>query len=470
MPRRIDVELTSRRDDGNWTWRAAGAKEPRGTLDGALLPEGVSVGTVVKAEVELDIDGITVTAVQAPKGARPEPKRIEIIGRPRDDEQLVTTTLAPKRGGRRDGDRRDRPGRGDRGERGGERRDRRGGPDDRRGGARPGGGPRRDGDRRPREAAPVEQRPKARRLRPGRVHRDAVLAGLADAERPIAEELVRGGVPAVRTALERQNETAKAEGRPVIDPGPLLTLAERLWPRVRDAEWRDRAEAALRDVEDLDLRDLRSVVVASESSARDDETRALAEQLRTALTRRVDAEQEAWLGELGELVRGGRVVAALRRSARPPKAGSPIPEELATALAAATTASFTPEITTQRWVTLLDALAHSPVRTRVTPAAVPEQPDDELVAAVRKVADRLPEIAALFGVTPAPATGATRRRGKPVRPGAAPKAPPAAAQEDAPNPADDVGAGAGAAETAEAAAEVAAEAAPSAEVSDSEAS
>ena len=40
MSRRIDIELTSSRDDGTWTWRAAGAKQPKGTLDADLLYPG----------------------------------------------------------------------------------------------------------------------------------------------------------------------------------------------------------------------------------------------------------------------------------------------------------------------------------------------------------------------------------------------------------------------------------------------
>ena len=37
MARRIEIELTSARPDGTWTWRAAGAREPKGVLDGKLL-------------------------------------------------------------------------------------------------------------------------------------------------------------------------------------------------------------------------------------------------------------------------------------------------------------------------------------------------------------------------------------------------------------------------------------------------
>jgi len=49
MPR-IEIELTSTSDDGTWTWRAAGAKLPKGSLDGALLNGGESVGDVLKVE------------------------------------------------------------------------------------------------------------------------------------------------------------------------------------------------------------------------------------------------------------------------------------------------------------------------------------------------------------------------------------------------------------------------------------
>ncbi len=443
MPRRIDVELTSRRDDGTWTWRAAGAREPRGTVDAGLLPGDASLGMVLKAEVEIDLDGMVVTAVTPPKGPRSEPQRLQISGGQRDDEPLVTSTLV--RRGRDDrgprGDRGDRPDRAPGGRPGGPG-GRPGGPGGRPGGpgARPAGrferpgenrGPR-DGARGARESGdrdrpsferrpPVEARPKAKRLRALRTHRNELINQLPEEHRPIAEELFRGGVPAVRTALEKQNEQAKAESLPAIDPAPLLTLADRLWPQVRTAEWRDRAEGALADVEELDLRDLRSVVVAADSAARDDETRALATQLREALNRRVEEEHAKWLLELAELVAGGRVVAALRRSSRPPKAGAPLPAELAATLATQTSEALNAEVTADRWAVLLDALSFSPVRTSVTPISVPEARPEELVTAVRRSASRLPVIAALFGLAPEPAppigrTRRTRPAGRPIPP------------------------------------------------------
>ena len=448
MPRRIEVELTSRRDDGTWTWRAAGAREPKGAVDGGLLPPQASVGMVLKAEIEIDIDGIVVTAITPPKTARAEPQRLEIIGGRRSgDEQLVTTSLV-RRG--RD-DRRPRRDRGEGGERGdrdrgrGERgRGERGRAD---GDRRPEG----DGARRPRpeggdrrrppfeRKAPLEPKPKAKRLRAGRTHRSAVIAALPAEQQPIAEELVRGGLPAVRAALDKQNETARAEGRPEIDPAPLVLLAEQLWPQVRSAEWRDRAEGALADVDELDLRDLRSVVVAADGAARDDESRALAGTLRDALNRRVDEEHAKWLVELAELVADGRVVAALRRSSRPPKAGAPLPAELAATLAGQAGEALNPEATADRWAVVLDALSYSPVRTSVVPAGVPEDKPEELLAAVRKAAPRLPAVAALFGIeaTPVPAAGRSRRGGRPEgRPAATPRIPPPPALPGAAAPED----------------------------------
>ena len=60
MSRRIEIELTSSRPDGTWTWRAAGAREPKGVLDGSILPNGTKTGDVVKVSSladRSDIDG-----------------------------------------------------------------------------------------------------------------------------------------------------------------------------------------------------------------------------------------------------------------------------------------------------------------------------------------------------------------------------------------------------------------------------
>lgn len=437
MPRRIEVELTSQRDDGSWTWRAAGARQPKGTLDGSLLFDGAKVGDVVRADAEFEIDGIEIVGVLPPKGARKEPERIELLPPSLSDDQLVTTTLAPKGRGRGRGDRDRGRSRGDRDR--GDRPDRqgrreRGRRDERHRGEGEERGARPRGERRPRPA-PLPEKPKPKRLRPLRHHRSAVLAELPEEERPIAEQVLRGGVPAVRQAVEKQNEQAKAEGRPEIKAEPLVAIAERLLPRLRTAEWRDRADAALANLDELDLRDLRSVVVAADSAARDDETRELAASLREGLNRRVEEEHQAWLVELGETIAAGRTVRALRLSSRPPKAGAPLPPEMAAKLAESASAAFGPDVTMERWATVLDAVAYSPVRAHVTPASFPETPSDELLAAVRKLASRVPHIAAHFGIEPTKPAGRGRRGG--ARPTPPPPDQPTgeAPAPDAPAPA-----------------------------------
>ena len=148
-----------------------------------------------------------------------------------------------------------------------------------------------------------------------------------------------------------------------------------------------------------------------QNGAKTDETRALAEELKTGLSARVEAEHAKWLAELGTLLQEGRTVRALRQSSRPPKAGAPLPADISKRLADGAAAAMTADTAPERWGTVLDAVAYSPVRQQVTPQALPNKISDELRSTVKKLSKRVPEIAAMFG-GPAPA------------PKAAPKPPP----------------------------------------------
>ena len=411
MSRRLEVELTSKREDGSYTWRAAGAKQPKGELAGPLLYDGASVGDIVRVDAEFGIDGVEITSVLPPKAKRSQPQTLELLGSGRD-ESGVTTQLVGKRGrgGRdRDFDDADRGGRTRSGSRTGGRDDKKRGPrDDRKRSQRdktkgPRGG-RTDRPRRERQAAPPP--PKAKRLRPKRTHRDAVLRELPEVQQPLARVVLRDGVPGLRQLVEKQNELAKSRKQPEIPPKMLEAVGERLLPRLRTAEWRDNAEAALAGIAEIDLRDIRKVVVAAENGAKDEESRALAEKLKSELTARVDAEQGKWLSELNQLLQEGRTVRALRQSSRPPKAGSPLPADLANKLTEAANQSMTSETSSERWATVLDAVAYSPVRTHVAPQGLPSKVTDELRATVRKLSKRVPDIAKLFQVD-APTAAAT---------------------------------------------------------------
>ena len=235
---------------------------------------------------------------------------------------------------------------------------------------------------------------------------------------------MRDGIAGLRKEIEEQNAEAKAAGGLEIPPKVLEAVGENLLPRLRTAEWRDNAEAAVAGVDEVDLRDLRKVVVAAENGAKDDESRALAEQLKTGLTARVEAEHGKWLAELASLLQEGRTVRALRQSSRPPKAGSPLPKDLAARLTEAASGSMTADTAPDRWGTVLDAVAYSPVRQQVKPAALPGNVNDELRATVKKLAKRVPHIASLFETPKAPAA-------KPPPP---PPPPPTAPAPTAPAP------------------------------------
>jgi len=448
MPRRIDIELTSARDDGTWTWRAAGAREPKGTVAATVLPTESKVGDVLKVDAEFFVDGIEITAVVPTKDARKEPERLGLLVQATADEPLVTTTLAPRRedrgprrgrGPRRDGDTRDRDRDRDRDRRPREPRERRDGDDrggDRRGGERP---PRRTRPEPP--PVPTVERPKAKRLRAAKVHRTALLESLPEEQRPVAEQLLLGGLPAVRQAIEKQNAERAAAGEPAISPGPLVDMAEKLAPKVRAAEWRDRAEAAKKDLEQLDLRDLRSVVSAAGDAGKDPEARALADELKAGLAGRVDAEHALWLEELTATVDVGRVVRALRLSSRPPKAGSPLPAELSARLVASAGEALAEDASGERWIAVLDALAFSPVRDKVIPHSLPGELPADVRATIARLATRIPKIAHIFEIEPdrsAPRPKVERRRPakkKPAGGGRGGTPPSSRAAETGPRPA-----------------------------------
>ena len=396
------------------------------------MPTGAAIGDVLRVEVEQFMDGIEVTSVLAEKDAREAPALLEMLGSG-GDEPLVTTRLAGKRNRRRDDDG-PRGGRDRRGGREGGRGDRRRpqGDDDTRSKTDGSRGARRDredsrdtsdrrsrpqrdggrGDRRPRNrpADDVGQKPRAKRLRPRRTHRKAALAALPEDQKLLAQILLRDGVPGVRSAIEAQNKASEAGGEPPIPAALLLKLAERIHPSLRIADWQDRAEAALVGIDDIDLRDLRSVVVAAEQSAKGEDNKALAEKIRTGLAVRVDREQQSWLAEVTSALDDDRVVRALRLSSRPPKAGSPLSAPLLDRLATMAAAGLTTDTSQDRWATVLDAVSLSPVHLRVVPEGLPAEPNEQLLAAVKRLSMSVPDIAKAFGIEPTPPPRARRGR------------------------------------------------------------
>ena len=408
MSRRIDIELTSQTGDGSWTWRAAGARQPKGTVAADLVPPGEAVGAVLRADVEIGLEGIEVLSLTSAKPARSPEKaegRIEVKGTPKRAPD-VSVILAPGSDKRRrdrddDGERRGGRGGGRGGSRGGPegegRRDERSGGGDRpaRGGSG-GGGPRRPGSRRPGEG---DGRP-ARGERPvaptSTVHRNAMLAALRPEQIPVAEQLLRGGLQAVRQAIEAQNTSNKAAGKPPVASDALLGMADELLPAVRLADWKDRASVAQTTGKDYRLRELRAVVAASRTVNLDEEGRAMAKALQESLDQRTTALREEWLARITNALNDGRVQQAVEASIRPPEPGTRCPAELAVRLAAAAGEAMTADLVPEDWMRLLDAVVASPVRRTVKPVGIP---DDEVAKqAARNAAGAVPALAKLLGL------------------------------------------------------------------------
>ena len=271
-----------------------------------------------------------------------------------------------------------------------------------------------------------------------------MLESLPVEQRPIAQQLLRGGIPAVRTALHFERERARDEGRPEPSTEGVLALAESLVSRVKAAEWRDRAEAAIKLGDDLAMRDLRSLVSGSDA-ARDEASRELVVTLRELLERRVEAHRTTWSDEVAKNLDEGHVVRALRLSSRPPDPAARFSAELATRLRDAAGSALSPATPEAQWLAVLQALVESPVRRTVKPEGLPANPSPELLETARQHCGRVPALAPLLGISVPPPPGPVRPNGpakpparnrgrtsRPARRVTATPAPPAAGPQPAP--------------------------------------
>lgn len=389
MTRRMDIEVTSTRPDGTFTWRQAGARAPKGTGPADVLPSDAKIGDVLRADIEMDMDGPVILAVAPIKQRERNVTLLAITGS--GAEFKPVTEVSTNRRTKRDDRRKD--GKGGRGDKRGPAR-----------GARPEAGA--PGSPRPRrEFTPpppeLPKRPRAARLRPLNVHRTAVLEALKPEERVLAEQALDGGIGAVRRAVNKQNDQLVKAGKPKINADALVNLVVELLPRLRVAEWQDSVDAVEKILDTVDLRDLRAVVAKSNDPTllKDASLNAKREALREALERRQAVEMQHWSDDLRAAVDVGRIVAALKISAQPPKAGSRPAEEVRARLIALTLEQLSPESTPERWVIVLEALAFAPIHNEVVPVGVPARVSPELTATVQRLAPAIPRIAALFGIT-----------------------------------------------------------------------
>ena len=436
MSRRIEIEITSLQGDVA-TWRAAGAKLPKGVVNVNLVPGGAVVGNVYRADVEQFMEGMEVLAVMAPKTASPvDPRneRVELIPSAKTGPDVVVTYAPKGRGPRRDGAREGTRGASRDGHRSsprseGETRER----PRREGAARPERSssprpersasprPERAGAPRAERGAPRAERPVrggARRERPtGPVappvtttHRNALLATLSPEQLPVAEQLLRGGMPAVRTAVAEQNKNATAQGRPTVDPVTIDRIAEDLLGRTTLAMWKDRAAGAIGAGRELRLRDLRAVVTSAKTVSLDEESRAQLKELQAALTARLELLRTQWNERLEAAVVASNVEEALRLVARPPDMSTRVGAEMAVRVVGIVSDALTVDQDPARWQEIVNLAVETSIRRNVKPHGIPE--NEQCHALAVKSAGAIPELAKLLGMKvppPPPPTRPVRR-------------------------------------------------------------
>src|SRR5439155_11707238 len=149
-------------------------------------------------------------------------------------------------------------------------------------------------------------------------------------------------------------------------------------------------------------------VAGADASARDEESRALAARLRETLERRSAETRQAWVDDIAHALDEGRVVRALRVSARPPEPGTRFPADLAGRLTEAAAGALRPDVAPDRWLAVLEAVTASPVRRTVKPAGLPADADEQVIAAARRAAGQVPALAPLPGLPQPPPPGPPR--------------------------------------------------------------
>jgi hypothetical protein len=424
MSRKLDIEITSVNGDAA-TWRAAGAKQPKGVVPTSLLGGEVSVGTVYRAEIEQFMEGVEVLSVAPPKSASPlDPRNERLAIKVPEHKGADVQVIYAQKGRNRRGDDEGR-GRDDdrRGKGAGERSERRGPPKARTPRATT-EGERPARDRSERAARPTG-RPGAER-RPSRpagpvappvttTFRNAFLATLSPEQLPVAEQLLRGGMPAVRQAVADQNRTATSQGRPTINAEVIDRIAEELLGRSNLAFWKDRAAGGLSVVKELRLRDLRAIVTSAKTVMLDDEGRAQLKELSTALTTRVEALRKEWTEKLDKAIEADDALEALRLSTRTPDPTTRVSSEAATKIAALASAALTAEASPSLWRQLVELAAESPMRRLIKPTGIPA--DEAARELAVKSAGSIPELAKLLGmkVPPPPPPSRSPRPARPPR-------------------------------------------------------
>ena len=374
MSSRIEIEITSKADPKVFTWRALGAREPKGTINSEILPADTKVGDSFRVEADFLIDGIDILRVLPKRDERKLPETLEVIGSGVDKTGVTTSLVKKKRGNKKNKSRKSKN-------------------------KKPQGKSKSE-DKKSNQTQPVKSVndkrrkgnvPRGKRLKAKRTHRNNVIADLPELHKELAREILIGGIPKLRKTLKQMK---LPDGFDV----EIIRYAEKINSDLKTAEWHDRADAVFHGANDVDLRDFRSVVAASGQWARTEEHLELKAQLEASLKERVQSEHEKWLSEIDKAIADEKSVRALNLSSHPPKPGTPLPDDLSERLISLANRSLNSESTSHRWGVVAQAVAYSPIRLKVVPDGTPDRLTEELKTTVQPLAERIPTIAKILGV------------------------------------------------------------------------
>ena len=227
---------------------------------------------------------------------------------------------------------------------------------------------------------------------------------------PVAEQLLRGGIPAVRAAVELQNKNASSQGRPTVDPTTIDRIAEDLLKTTNLALWKDRAGGAIGAGRELRLRDLRAVVTSAKTVSLDDEARTQLKELQGTLTARVEHLRTQWNEKLEAAITSKNVKEALGLVARPPDVSTRVSADAAGRVVALVSETLSAELDPKVWNEIVELTADTSIRRNVKPLGIPSDESSRSVAVHN--AGAIPELAKLLGMKvppPPPPTRIVRR-------------------------------------------------------------
>jgi hypothetical protein len=233
---------------------------------------------------------------------------------------------------------------------------------------------------------------------------------LSPEQLPVAEQLLRGGMPAVRAAVELQNKNASSQGRPTVDPTTIDRIAEDLLKTTNLALWKDRAGGAIGAGRELRLRDLRAVVTSAKTVSLDDEARTQLRELQGALTARVEHLRTQWNEKLEAAITSKNVKEALGLVARPPDVSTRVSADAAGRVVALVSETLSAELDPKVWNEIVELTADTSIRRNVKPLGIPSDESSRSVAVHN--AGAIPELAKLLGMKvppPPPPTRIVRR-------------------------------------------------------------